>query len=33
MSTGLIVAIGAIAVIVVGAFIVMSRRRNEEDEA
>ena len=33
MSTGLLVAIGAIAVIVVGAFIVMSRRRNEEDEA
>jgi peptide/nickel transport system substrate-binding protein len=33
MSTGLLVAIGAIAVIVVGAFIVMGRRRSEEDEA
>ena len=33
MSTGLLVAIGPIAVVVIGAFIVMGRRRNEEDEA
>jgi peptide/nickel transport system substrate-binding protein len=33
MSTGLLVAIGAIVVIVVAAFVVMSRRRSEEDEA
>jgi peptide/nickel transport system substrate-binding protein len=33
MSTGLIVAIGAIVVIAIGAFVVMGRRRSEEDEA
>jgi peptide/nickel transport system substrate-binding protein len=33
MSTGLLIAIGAIAVIVVVAFVVMGRRRSEEDEA
>ena len=33
MSTGLLVAIGAIAVIAVGGYVVMSRRRSEEDEA
>jgi hypothetical protein len=33
MSTGLLIAIGAIAVIAVAAFIVMGRRRSEEDEA
>ena len=33
MSTGLLVAIGAIAVIAIGGYVVMNRRRNEEDEA
>ncbi len=33
MSTGLLVAIGAIVVIAVVAFVVIGRRRSEEDEA
>jgi hypothetical protein len=33
MSTGLLVGIGAIVVIAIIAFVVISRRRSEEDEA
>jgi len=33
MSTGLLVGIGAIVVVAVAAFVVMGRRRSEEDEA
>ena len=33
MSTGLLVAIGAIVVIAIVGFVVMGRRRSEEDEA
>jgi peptide/nickel transport system substrate-binding protein len=33
MSTGLLIAIGAIVVIAIAAFVVMGRRRSEEDEA
>ncbi|HET6792749.1 MAG TPA: ABC transporter substrate-binding protein [Actinomycetota bacterium] len=33
MSTGLLVAIGAVVVIAIAAFVVMGRRRSEEDEA
>jgi peptide/nickel transport system substrate-binding protein len=33
MSTGLLVAIGAIAVVAIGGYVVMNRRRSEEDEA
>jgi hypothetical protein len=33
MSTGLLIAIGAIVVIAVVAFVAIGRRRNEEDEA
>ena len=33
MSTGLLVALGAIAVVAIGGYVVMNRRKSEEDEA
>jgi hypothetical protein len=33
MSTGLLIAIGAVVVIAVVAFVAIGRRRSEEDEA
>jgi LPXTG-motif cell wall-anchored protein len=33
ISTGLLVAIGAVVLVAVAGFVVMNRRRSEEDEA